>query len=97
MEIDYPISHMDFVCQCQNISLFITDCFLPTTKHLKVTRLAFDHAEVLEWVLCNNCNCYLVFFLHFWTLLTIQNYAGSLKLWNSISRINFRLLYLKNK
>ena len=38
--------------------------FFPTTKHPKVRRLAFDRAQVLEWVLRNNCNCYLVLFLH---------------------------------
>ena len=39
--------------------------FLPITKHPKVTRLAFDRAQVLEWILRNNCNCYLVFFFSF--------------------------------
>ena len=71
-----------FFLPCQNISSFVTDCFLPTTKYPKVTRLAFDSVQVLEWVLLSNCNCYLVFFLHFWTILTIQRYAHSLKLWN---------------
>ena len=50
-----------------------------------MTKLAFDRAQVLEWVLLNNCNCYLVFFLHLSAILTIRRYAHS------------RLLYLKNK
>ena len=43
-----------------------------TFHRSKVTRLAFDRAHllVLEWVLRNNCNCYLVLSLHFWTILT---------------------------
>ena len=51
--------------------------FLSTTKHPKVSRLAFDHAQVLEWVLRNNCNL----------SMTIWNYAHSLKLWNETSKI----------
>ena len=39
----------------------------------------------LEWVFCSNCNCYLVFFLCFWTFLANQRYARSLKLCNEIS------------
>ena len=54
-------------------------------------RLAFDRAQVLEWVLCSNCNClYSVFFLHFCgTILTIRRYARSLKLWNEVSNNKF--------
>ena len=52
--------------------------------HLKVTRLAFNRAQVLEWVSRINCNCYLVFFPHFWTILTIRRCARSVKLWNEI-------------
>ena len=46
---------------------FIVRCslFIPTMKHPKVTRLASDCAQVLEWVLRNNCNHYSVFFLTF--------------------------------
>ena len=40
---------------------------------MKVPRFAFGCAQVLEWVLRNNCNCYLVFFLCFWTVSTIRN------------------------
>ena len=74
----------------QNISSFVEDCFLPTTKNPKVTSLVFDRAQELEWVLRNNCNFYLVFFLHFWTLLTIRRYARSLKLWNEVPSNKFQ-------
>ena len=59
----------------QNNSSFVADCF----SQQRSTRRA--HAQVLESVLRNNCNRYLVFFLHFWTILTIRNYARSLNLW----------------
>ena len=58
-------------------------------KHPKVTRLPFDCAQVLEWVLHNNCNCYFAFFLYFWTILTIRRYAHSLKLWNEVPSNTF--------
>ena len=45
---------------------------------------------MLEWVLCNNCNCYLVFFLHFWTILTIRRYARSLKVRNKVPSKKFQ-------
>ena len=54
MEIDFLVrvsAHMDFFLPRQNLSSFVADCYFPTTKHPKVTRLAFDRAQVLEWVL----------------------------------------------
>ena len=71
----------------------------PTKKHPKVTRLAFARAQVLEWVLCSNCNClYSVFFLHFCgTILTIRRYARSLKLWNEVSSNKFPSDYFTSK
>ena len=72
---------MDFCC-CLKI--------FPTSKHPKVTRLAFDCAQVLKWVLRNNCNCYLAFFLYFWTILTIRRYARPLKLWYEVPSKRFQ-------
>ena len=49
-------ARIDFLPR-QNISSFVADFFfLSKTKHPKVTRLAFDRAQVLEWVSHNNCN-----------------------------------------
>ena len=78
----------------QTISSFVAGIF-PTTKYPKQTRLAFDRAQVLEWVLRNNCNFYLVFFLHFWTILTIRWYARSLKLWNEVPSNKFQTSLLQ--
>ena len=86
MEIKILV-RMDFFLPRQNISSVVTDCQF----FQQVTRLAFDRSQVLEWVLCSNCNClYSVFFLHFCgTILTIRRYARSLKLWNEVSNNKF--------
>ena len=80
--------HGFFLPRRQNISSFVKDCFFPQHCNNEAlesdVRLAFDHVQVLEWVLRNNCSCYLVFFLHFWTILTIPRYTRSLKLWNEV-------------
>ena len=73
---------MDIFCRVKIFHRSSQIVFFSTTKHSKVTRMAFDCAQVLEWVLRNHCNCYLIFFLHCWTILTIRRYTRSLKLWN---------------
>ena len=100
MEINFLVrvsARTVFFLPRQNISSFVTDCFLPTTKYPKVTRLTFNRAQVLKWVLINNCNCYLVFFLHFCTILIIRRCARSLKLWNEIPSNTFQSSLPKNK
>ena len=47
---------MDFFFCVKSISSFIADCSFPTTKHLNMTRLAFERAQVnnMGKVLRNN-------------------------------------------
>ena len=44
---------MDFLCRVKIFHRSLQIVFFPTTQHPKVT---FDRAQVLEWVLRNNCN-----------------------------------------
>ena len=47
---------MGFFFRVKSISLFIVDCFFPTTKHPNMTRLEFNRAQVnnMSKVLRNN-------------------------------------------
>ena len=94
MEINFLVhvsARKAFFC---SVKIFhsLSQIVLSNNEALKMARLAFDHAQVLEWVLGNNCIYYLVFFLNFWTIVTIQRYACSLKLWNEVPSNKFQLL-----
>ena len=102
MEINFLVhasARMDFFSRIKVFHHSSQIVFFPTTKHPKVTKLAFDHAQVLEWVLCNNCNCFLVSFSisgQFW----LSEDTGMPVLWScgtGFQVINFRLFYLENK
>ena len=60
--------------------------FFAALKHFIVRRRLFFQQRstrqdwlLKEWVLRNNSNFYLVFFLHIWTILTIRRYTRSLR------------------
>ena len=100
MEINFLVrvgARMDFFLPHQNISSFIADCFFQQQSTRKWQDMAFDCAQVLEWVIFNNCiNCYLAFFPHFWTISTVRRYMPIL--WSCGTRfwvLNLRLFYLK--
>ena len=94
MEIDFLVRGQrphGFCCRVKIFHRSSQIVFFPTTKHPKAARLAFDRAQVLKWALSNNCNSYLaVFFLHFWTILTVRRYARALKLWNEVPSNKFQ-------
>ena len=55
MEIGFLVcvsTHMD-LSAVSKYFIIHHQLFFPTMKYQKVTRLAFDRAQVLEWVLCN--------------------------------------------
>ena len=61
MEVDFLVrvsARMDFFCSVKIFRGSSQIGFFSTSKHQKLTGLAFDRAQVLEWVLHNNCNCY---------------------------------------
>ena len=71
--------------------------FFPTTKHPKVTRLAFDRSQVLDAF-------YAIIVLVIWCSFSMSGqfwlFEDMPALWSCGTRfrvINFRLLYLKNK
>ena len=76
---EYSPSTPDVFCRVKIFHRSSQIVFFATMKYPKVRRLAFDRVQELEWVLWNNCNCYLNLFLHFSTILAIRRYARFLE------------------